>query len=124
MAHTLFLQVTVVSRCFLYNQVSSDLKCGDQRTQLELLTGPSSQPKPARQRQNTTVLNVSKFLDSYFRTFGKFAIYQYRNNMFLADNRAFQGCDVVKQRIINHSGCYNTAQLYLNLPIRLSYITV
>ncbi len=37
--------------------------------------------------------------------------------MFLVDNTAIEGCDIVKQCIINHSGVYRTVQLYIHLPI-------
>ncbi len=32
--------------------------------------------------------------------------------MFLVDNEAIEGCNVVKQFIINHSGCYSTQHKY------------
>ena len=42
--------------------------------------------------------------------------------MLLVDNKVIEGCEIIKQYIINPSGCYNTAPLYINLPIRLSHI--
>ncbi len=61
----------------------------------------------------------------FFGTLVNFTIYQYMNNiMFLVDKAQLKSCDIVKQCIINYSGCYSTAQLYINLPIRLSYIKV
>ncbi len=44
--------------------------------------------------------------------------------MFLVDNKSTEGCDIVKQCIINHSGCYSAGQLYINLPVRLLHVTV
>ncbi len=44
--------------------------------------------------------------------------------MFLVDNKALEGCDIVKQCIINHSGCCSTAQLFINLVSPLAYYTL
>ncbi len=44
--------------------------------------------------------------------------------MFRFDNQAIEGCDSVKQCIINHSGSCSTAQLYINVPIRLSHTCI
>ncbi len=41
--------------------------------------------------------------------------------MSLTDSKTIEGSHIVKQYIVNHSGCYGSAQLYESLHVIISY---